>query len=82
MNDLIGFIVALVAVIVSPGTQVCRPLQLTECPDIRAVALARRPLIWLAKGPSAGSLLQWRVPSGFGNQHLLAVYREIYLHRA
>lgn len=41
MNDLIGFIVALVAVIVSLEPQLCRPLQLTGCPDIRAVTLAR-----------------------------------------
>lgn len=78
LNDLVGFVVALVAL------KVCsrRSLQylpmltpeanalLTDFSDDR---LPKGPLVRVAESAALGRLLQRRVPAGLGDQYLLAV---------
>ena len=73
LNDLVGFVIALVAAIVSArGTMSHHRILI---PSGRGEnGSAQSTYVWLATNPAAGRVLQWRPPIRSRHQRLFAIY--------
>jgi hypothetical protein len=73
LNDLVGFIVALVALKVRGSiNHLSRSITNGLNSGIGTPRLTSSTLLWLAKGTATGRVLQRRLPSRTWSQHLLA----------
>lgn len=73
LNDLVGFIIALVAAIVSTLGAISHHHILIPS-GRRENESTQGTYIWLATNPAAGRVLQWRPPIRSGHQRLFAIY--------
>ena len=67
MNDLVGFIVALVAVRVSclvPLRHLSIQTLMVPDIDLNEREDTKRSILWVAASTAIGSILQWRFPPG------------------
>lgn len=78
LNDLVGFIIALVAAIVSIPKRFLLFMYSSLPSGRRENRPAQGTYVWLATNPAAGRVLQWSPPIRFGHQRLLTIYRAIY----
>jgi hypothetical protein len=73
LNDLVGFVIALVAAIVSTRGIISQHHILIPS-GRREDGSAQGTYVWLATNPAARRVLQWRPAIRSGHQRLFAIY--------